>query len=62
MSDKDGPVVAGHFYQELFKDFFSTGNQVDSSQAAYALHNAVKQLRAQGVSPARWATFIHIGA
>jgi hypothetical protein len=56
MSDIDGPVIAGYFYQELFKD-----SSVDSCQAAYALHNAVKKLRAQGVSPARWATFIHIG-
>jgi hypothetical protein len=57
MSDKDGPIVAGHFYQELFKD-----NPIDSTQAASALHKAVTRLRAQRVSLARWATFIHIGA
>ena len=55
--DEDGPVVAGHFYTEFFKK-----KSLDSSQAAYALHEALKQLRAQGVSPVRWATFIHIGA
>ena len=57
MSDMDGPVVAGHFYEDIFKD-----RPIDSSRAAYALHEAVKQLRTQGVSPTRWATFVHIGA
>ena len=57
MKDDDGPVVTGNFYREFFKK-----QPFDSSQAAYALHKALKQLRAQGVSPVRWATFIHIGA
>ena len=67
MRDEDGPVVAGNFYTELFKDFKdryidSKDRSIDSSQAAYALHEALKQLRAQGVSPVRWTTFIHVGA
>jgi hypothetical protein len=57
MDDVDGPVVAGKFYTELFKN-----GAFDSSQAAYALHEALKQLRSQGVSPVRWATFVHVGA
>jgi hypothetical protein len=56
MADEDGPVIAEHFYRKFFQN-----DPIDSTQAAYALHEAVKQLRAQGVSPARWATFIHIG-
>ena len=57
MIDQDGPVIAEHFYRELFKN-----HSLDSSRAAYALHSAVEQLRAKGVSPVRWATFIHVGA
>jgi hypothetical protein len=57
MLDRDGPAVAETFYKELFKQ-----QPVDSSNAARALHEALKQLRAQKVSLVRWATFIHIGA
>ena len=57
MMDQDGPVIAEQFYQELFKN-----HSFDSSQAAYALHSAVQKLRAQRVSPVRWATFFHVGA
>jgi hypothetical protein len=56
MADPDGPIVAGTFYHELFK---RSAN--DPGSAAYALHVAVKQLRARRVSAARWATFIHTG-
>ena len=57
MVDDDGPEIARDFYGE----FFSDEENVDSSRAAYCLHKAVKRLRASGVSPARWATFIHVG-
>ena len=59
MDDQDGPVIAKHFYQELFNE--SKDSILHPGQAANALHKTVKQLRAQGVSPARWATFIHFG-
>ena len=57
MADEDGPEIAKGFYEEFFKD----EQDVDSSRAAYCLHKALKRLRSRGVSPARWATFIHVG-
>ncbi|KAE9388554.1 hypothetical protein BT96DRAFT_866757 [Gymnopus androsaceus JB14] len=54
--DCDGPVVAKEFYTHLFKD-----GTFDVCNAAYALHMAVGRLRAEGVSPLRWAPFIHVG-
>jgi hypothetical protein len=56
MDDTDGPVVAETFYRELFKD-----RVLDSSRTAYALHQAVKQMRRMRVSPSRWVPFIHVG-
>jgi len=53
--DGDGPFVATRFYEHIFK------YDADASNAARALHSAVRQLRDEQVSPARWAPFIHIG-
>ena len=58
MVDDDGPEIA----EELYKEFFGDEQNIDSNRAAYSLHNAVKQLRVKGIPPARWATFIHVGA
>jgi CHAT domain-containing protein len=55
--DVDGPKVAKWFYEELF-----AREVVDSDSVAYALDSAVGRLRATGVSPERWAPFIHMGA
>jgi hypothetical protein len=57
IADIDGPVVAEAFYKTLFEH-----QPVDVSNAAYALHKAVRSLQAQQLSPMRWASFIHIGA
>ena len=57
MVDNDGPEIAEEFY----KEFFNGEQGVDTSHAAYSLHKAVQQLRAKGVPPGRWATFIHVG-
>jgi CHAT domain-containing protein len=55
--DDDGPKVAKWFYEELFAK-----EVVDGDSVAYALDTAVGKLRASGVSPERWAPFIHMGA
>ncbi|KAJ6564195.1 CHAT domain-containing protein [Mycena capillaripes] len=57
MSDADGPFVAKTFYLHLFRD----SRQPQASDAAEALHVAVKELRAQNVSYERWVPFIHMG-
>ncbi|KAJ3515904.1 hypothetical protein NLJ89_g1464 [Agrocybe chaxingu] len=57
INDADGPVVARIVYSHLFQD----GKEPDVSDAAEALHLAVKHLRERGVSVHRWVPFIHIG-
>lgn len=57
MNDEDGPFVAKHVYQELVK-----GEYIDTDQVPYALDLAVQRLRQRGVSPHRWAPYIHMGA
>jgi hypothetical protein len=57
ISDEDGPKVATWFYEELLSK-----EEVDGDSVAYALDSAVSKLRASGVSPNRWAPFIHMGA
>jgi hypothetical protein len=57
MSDEDGPHVARAFYERLF-----VSPTIDIDLVPYTLDEAVAVLRARGVPPARWATFIHIGA
>jgi hypothetical protein len=49
MNDKYGPVVAGHFYQELFR----TTLLIPAGLHMPALHKAITKLGAQWVSPAR---------
>jgi CHAT domain-containing protein len=57
IADADGPNVAKWFYEELF-----AREEVNSDSVAYALDFAVGRLRDSGVSPHRWAPFIHMGA
>jgi hypothetical protein len=57
MEDVDGPKVAKLFYKRLFAEDVITLDAIP-----YALDYAVSELRKSGVSPMRWATFIHIGA
>jgi CHAT domain-containing protein len=57
--DRDAPLVADEVYAELFKD-----SKPDATQAAYALHRAVKKLveDSKGTkSFLSWVPFIHIG-
>jgi hypothetical protein len=57
MNDKDGPYIAKHFYEILFQREI-----IDVNDVPYALDDAVTALRKSGVSPERWATFVHMGA
>jgi hypothetical protein len=57
MGDEDGPGLAEWFYENLM-----TNETIDTDDAAYALDSAMRGLRAKGVSPRRWAPFIHMGA
>jgi hypothetical protein len=57
MGDADGPTIAASVYEELFKN-----DELDPSVIPYALDDAVRKLQKDGISPHRWATFVHIGA
>jgi hypothetical protein len=57
IADDDGPKVAKWFYEELLSN-----EVVDADSVAYALDFAVGRLRDSGVSPHRWAPFVHMGA
>jgi CHAT domain-containing protein len=59
IKDSDAPLVTDEVYAELFKD-----SKPDASQAALALHKAVKKLVEGSVgtkSFLAWVPFIHIG-
>jgi hypothetical protein len=58
MSDEfeDGPTLAKTFYQELLKN-----DRLDLDNIAYALDEAIRQLRDGGAPPDRWAAFVHMG-
>jgi hypothetical protein len=57
MNDADGPAVAKKVYEKLLSK-----DMLDLDDIPYALDEAVGMLRQQGVAPARWATFVHMGA
>jgi hypothetical protein len=57
MRDDDGPLVAEMVYSHMFRD----GRQPQVSDAAEALHLAVKELRARKMPYERWMPFIHTG-
>lgn len=55
--DSDAPIVAGSVYDSILKD-----GEPDCAKAAYALHQAVKELRETAKAPfLSWVPFIHIG-
>ncbi|KAJ7214934.1 CHAT domain-containing protein [Mycena pura] len=57
MDDRDGPMVARILYSYLF----GNGRQPQATDAAVALHLAVKELRKRNVPYERWVPFIHMG-
>lgn len=59
INDEDGPVVAELFYAHLFH--CGDHEPPQASDAAEALHMAVKELKARNVPHERWIPFIHMG-
>ena len=60
--DEDAPDVADVFYSHLFKDGQTSESHIDITEAALALHLAVKKLREEKkVTFQRWVPFIHLG-
>ena len=58
MNDFDGPSVSKVIYTRIFK---KGAQLIDPDDIPYALDDAVQELRSQGISPSRWAPYIHIG-
>ncbi len=58
MDDMDGPTVAQTLYRRLFHN---DAEFLDPDIVPYAIDEAVRELRTRGVSPNRWATYIHVG-
>lgn len=56
MADQDGPLVAKLFYSHLFRQ----GRQPQASDAAEALHLAIRELKKKAPYE-RWIPFIHMG-
>jgi len=64
IADQDGPKIAEHFYNHLFRSNESTDiirSAPNITEAAEALHMAVANLRVEGCSFIRWVPFIHLG-
>ncbi|KAG8899722.1 hypothetical protein FRB99_006471 [Tulasnella sp. 403] len=62
MVDADGPKLADGFYRSMFIKAKGKRAEVDCRKAAFALREAVKALRKDGVPPIRWINFVHYGA
>ncbi|PSR73512.1 hypothetical protein PHLCEN_2v10653, partial [Hermanssonia centrifuga] len=58
MNDEDGPRVAKTVYEQLFA---GEDELLDPDAVPYALDDATRKLREQGLSPSRWAQYIHLG-
>lgn len=58
MADKDGPNLAKHFYEGMFRE---TG-KADVRDSAKTLNRAVREMRNEGAPIDRWIKFVHIGA
>jgi hypothetical protein len=57
MGDVDGPRVAKSVYEAFLKE-----KALEPDTIAYALDDAVRQLRSSGIPLYRWAPYIHMGA
>ncbi|KAG9033764.1 hypothetical protein FRB95_014252 [Tulasnella sp. JGI-2019a] len=58
MADKDGPVIAEHFYKHMFRN---GPEGADCRDAAKAMVMGVRELRRRQVPLARWINFVHYG-
>ncbi|EIN06443.1 hypothetical protein PUNSTDRAFT_136302 [Punctularia strigosozonata HHB-11173 SS5] len=60
MEDIDGPLVAKSVYEQLFKHDVDS-EFLEPDDVAYALDEAIRQLRSVHPEPSRWAPYIHMG-
>jgi hypothetical protein len=59
MTDKDGPVIANTFYEELFSGLDEIPTHApDVKKPVCALHLAVKKSRSKNISFRRWVPFV----
>jgi hypothetical protein len=56
MQDDDGPKVAQSVYESLLKR-----DALALDDVPYALDEAVRRLRNEGIPAANWSTYIHVG-
>ncbi|TFK18344.1 mucin-like protein 1 [Coprinopsis marcescibilis] len=59
ISDVDAPVVADAFYKHMFRN--GTERPPDVTEAAYALHLAVQNVREGGAPFWNWVSYVHFG-
>ncbi|KAF9000256.1 CHAT domain-containing protein [Cyathus striatus] len=57
IDDNDAPLVAKSFYEHLITE----DGEINLAGSASALHKAIQKFKAGGISPLRWAPFIHMG-
>jgi hypothetical protein len=60
MRDVEGPDVAESIYSAVFRSE-KYMEYIDPDDVPYALDEAVQKLRASGLDPSFWATYVHIG-
>jgi hypothetical protein len=58
MEDMDGPMIAASVYKRLFG---GCSDSLQPDDIAYALDEAVQELRKSHSEPSRWATYVHFG-
>jgi hypothetical protein len=58
MEDVDGPMIAASVYKRLFD---GCSDLLQPDDIAYALDEAVQELRKSHPEPSRWATYVHLG-
>jgi CHAT domain-containing protein len=63
INDEDAPFVADAFYKVLLDDRLREGRKEGRTDAAYALDEAVRQLRVKvgETNFARWVPYVHFG-
>ena len=64
MYDEDGPRVARAIYRAVFRNCPEDATSlaaIDMEAIPRALDEAVREMRAEGLPPRRWAQFIHYG-
>jgi hypothetical protein len=60
MSNSLGPIITESIYSSVFSPK-KQSEFMNPDDVPYALDEAVQKLRATGLDPSLWATYIHIG-